>query len=732
VERASVHIAVLVVAADPATVDLANATFVTDRASGAGHRIVAQEIVEDREAAIRDQLARWIAQPHIDVIVSADAGDDATAALAPLVTKPLPGLTDQLRLLARDRGSSSRPVAARCDATIVFLLPPEMNALGAAINQLVLPQLDSTAERNLVGEMPRHRADAVPQSVALERTASGAGVLPKMPAMMREKRRTGANVIARREARLEDQARALAQASGAPPGVQDTTRLIERDKLEQRLAQSSRSHDSPTRPHIDLATMRPASGRADTDEEPTVPAPPVYDPVSPPVTVQPARLRGAGSGGGARGGKPAIPATPPPTNASITAKAPVAAPTPVAGVTMASAPLTSSAVSTSQATPVGKPNARAARSNGAPPAEPTSDEAIEVVSSSEILSSEVVEAAEFEELPTPSKPMRPVSTGPVGPSAGAPPEPPRPFAGPELLDLREGSQRTRRPRTGTALIRPTSSRIRPILMAIALAAAAVAGFFVVVRFVPMLTGGERPDEPSANGSAVVAMVTTAGSAATPPAPIVTPAVEVPAADAPPAGSAETPPTGPGGAAAPPETPADTAPPATVPSGVPTPRPPARHATARKGTTPDNSEKTAAAKSEAPEPAKTDAAKADPAEGCDEVSCVMGHYERACCARFKPADTEFHPRGSIPDQLDKSMVKAGIEKVKPKVIACGEKIAVKGTVKLSITVGAEGNVADISVAEAPDAALGDCVLAAVKKAAFGKAASATTFTYPFAF
>jgi TonB family protein len=111
---------------------------------------------------------------------------------------------------------------------------------------------------------------------------------------------------------------------------------------------------------------------------------------------------------------------------------------------------------------------------------------------------------------------------------------------------------------------------------------------------------------------------------------------------------------------------------------------------------------------------------------------MDHYEKACCARFKPTDGGFHPKGSVPDQLDRTMVKEGIEKVKPAVVACGEKIAVKGEVKLAITVAPAGNVADISVVEAPSDALGTCVMTAVKRAKFGKATSATSFNYPFVF
>jgi len=121
---------------------------------------------------------------------------------------------------------------------------------------------------------------------------------------------------------------------------------------------------------------------------------------------------------------------------------------------------------------------------------------------------------------------------------------------------------------------------------------------------------------------------------------------------------------------------------------------------------------------------------DPA--CDEVSCVLEKYARPCCARYKPVDS-FKP--SLPGQaesLDKVMVKEGIEGVKPRVIACGEKFASKGTVRIAMTVSADGAVKDTSVADSPDPELGKCVAQALRAATFSKTAKGGTFTYPFVF
>ena len=116
--------------------------------------------------------------------------------------------------------------------------------------------------------------------------------------------------------------------------------------------------------------------------------------------------------------------------------------------------------------------------------------------------------------------------------------------------------------------------------------------------------------------------------------------------------------------------------------------------------------------------------------CDEVSCVLEHYARACCERYRPADTGFKPR--VAGELDKTQVRAGVEKVKPRVIACGEKFAAKGTVKLSISVTGDGVVKDVNVEDAPDPGLGDCVASALRKAQFAKSTSGASFVYPFVF
>ncbi|MBA3464269.1 MAG: zinc-ribbon domain-containing protein, partial [Deltaproteobacteria bacterium] len=129
-------------------------------------------------------------------------------------------------------------------------------------------------------------------------------------------------------------------------------------------------------------------------------------------------------------------------------------------------------------------------------------------------------------------------------------------------------------------------------------------------------------------------------------------------------------------------------------------------------------------------------------GCDEVSCVLNNYEGACCAKFKkgpkaPAGgtTAAKPAGGggdLPDSLDRQMIQDGVNKVKTRVMGCGDKSSAKGQVKVSVKVSPSGSVSNVAVKSSPDAALGSCVASAMQKATFGKTQNGGSFAYPWNF
>ncbi|CDQ09723.1 Molybdenum cofactor biosynthesis protein B [Acidithiobacillus ferrivorans] len=124
---------------------------IAELASQAGHRIAARRISADDTECLRTQLRDWIVDPAIDVIIATGGtgvtGRDVTPeALAPLISKPIPGFGELFRMLSyQEIGTStiqSRAEAAICDGTIVFLLPGSTGAVRLGMEAIIIPQLD--------------------------------------------------------------------------------------------------------------------------------------------------------------------------------------------------------------------------------------------------------------------------------------------------------------------------------------------------------------------------------------------------------------------------------------------------------------------------------------------------------------------------------------------------------------------------------------------------------------
>jgi TonB family protein len=120
-------------------------------------------------------------------------------------------------------------------------------------------------------------------------------------------------------------------------------------------------------------------------------------------------------------------------------------------------------------------------------------------------------------------------------------------------------------------------------------------------------------------------------------------------------------------------------------------------------------------------------------GCDEVSCVLGNYSGACCAKFRKSQT---PPPQInngpPENLTRQMISTGIANVRGSVSACGDIYKIKGKVKVRVQVEASGRVTNVEVEVTPDAMLGACVANALQRAKFDKTRAGGSFSYPFIF
>jgi molybdenum cofactor biosynthesis protein B len=160
-----VNVAVLTVS-DTRTLDTdGSGNAIVEALLGAGHAVVRRRIVRDDTAELRATFGEWVAALDVDVVIATGGtgitGRDVTPeALAPLITKPIPGFGELFRHLSfADIGTStiqSRAEGALCGTTLVFLLPGSTGAVRLALSQILLPQLDArTRPCNFVELMPR-------------------------------------------------------------------------------------------------------------------------------------------------------------------------------------------------------------------------------------------------------------------------------------------------------------------------------------------------------------------------------------------------------------------------------------------------------------------------------------------------------------------------------------------------------------------------------------------------
>ncbi len=117
----------------------------------AGHQILQQRIITENTSVLRHLLREWTDDPRIQVIVAIggtglDSTDITPEAVAPLVTKHMPGFGEIFRMLAFQQigGAAIEPraMAAVCHSTLVYVIPSEPTAVALAVERLVIPQLE--------------------------------------------------------------------------------------------------------------------------------------------------------------------------------------------------------------------------------------------------------------------------------------------------------------------------------------------------------------------------------------------------------------------------------------------------------------------------------------------------------------------------------------------------------------------------------------------------------------
>ncbi len=162
-----VHIAILSVSDTRTEETDTSGKVLVDRATAAGHEVIAKAIVPDDQSQVEAQLNTWIADPNVDVVISTGGtgvtGRDITPeAFASVWEKEIPGFGELFRSISYQFiGTStiqSRACGGVAKGTYLFALPGSNGACKDGWDQILQYQLDNRFRPcNFVELMPRLR-----------------------------------------------------------------------------------------------------------------------------------------------------------------------------------------------------------------------------------------------------------------------------------------------------------------------------------------------------------------------------------------------------------------------------------------------------------------------------------------------------------------------------------------------------------------------------------------------
>lgn len=146
----SLSLAVLTVS-DTRTVETdASGSKVVELATGAGHRVVARDLVADEPASMIVLIQSYLALPELDaVLVTGGTGvsgrDQTYETVSTLLTKSLPGYGELFRMLSyAEIGPAcmlSRAVGGLIGRVAIFVMPGSQAAVELAMSRVILPEL---------------------------------------------------------------------------------------------------------------------------------------------------------------------------------------------------------------------------------------------------------------------------------------------------------------------------------------------------------------------------------------------------------------------------------------------------------------------------------------------------------------------------------------------------------------------------------------------------------------
>lgn len=160
-----VNIAVLTVSDSRTPATDASGQVLVERIANSGHRVADRALLRDDADGIARQLAAWIADAQIDVVITTGGtgvtGRDVTPeAVRRVMDKEIPGFGELFRWLSFHKiGTAtiqSRALAAVAGGTYLFALPGSTGACKDAWDDILVHQLDARHRPcNFVELMPR-------------------------------------------------------------------------------------------------------------------------------------------------------------------------------------------------------------------------------------------------------------------------------------------------------------------------------------------------------------------------------------------------------------------------------------------------------------------------------------------------------------------------------------------------------------------------------------------------
>jgi molybdenum cofactor biosynthesis protein B len=145
------RVALLTVSDSRGPADDRSGDLLAERIRGAGHELVARDLVRDEAALIEARLRAWVDDPGVEIVISTGGtgvtGRDVTPeALDRVAEKRIPGFGELFRMLSYAKiGTSalqSRADAGVAKGTYIFCLPGSPGAVRDGWDEILRFQLD--------------------------------------------------------------------------------------------------------------------------------------------------------------------------------------------------------------------------------------------------------------------------------------------------------------------------------------------------------------------------------------------------------------------------------------------------------------------------------------------------------------------------------------------------------------------------------------------------------------